>query len=68
MIENQKWVVRWPSGKEWTFVPYDSIGMTSCIKQGLAKGKVTVNDKEVILSEDSSIGWIGWEYKNKEEE
>lgn len=48
----QEWIVKWENGKTLTFIPMDSIGMTSFIKQGLANGKVFVNDKEVIMLND----------------
>lgn len=57
MIENQKWIVRWETGKEMCFVPYDSTGMSSFICQGLSKGKVTINDREVELNDENITGW-----------
>jgi len=47
-----KWIVKWEDGKTQQYVPHDSYGMTSFIKQGLKKGKVTVNDKEVYITEE----------------
>ena len=47
-----EWIVKWEDGKTQKYVPYDSYGMTSFIKQGLKKGKVTVNDKEVYITEE----------------
>lgn len=55
----QSWTVRWENGKTQTYVPYDSLGMTSFIKKGLEKGKVTVNDKDVFIDENHF-----WRYKN----
>jgi hypothetical protein len=51
-----KWIVKWENGKTQTFVPYDSIGFTTFIRQGLQAGKVTVNGIEYEEKED---GWVG---------
>ena len=56
-MEN-KWIVVWSNGKTMTFVPYDSIGMTSFIRRGLEQGTVTVNDKEVFIANNGF-----WQYK-----
>jgi len=62
-IENIKWVVVWESGRTETFVPYDSYGMSSFIRQGLKRGKVFVNDKEVEEYESDTWG-THWREKN----
>ena len=57
-MEN-RWIVVWSNGKILTFVPYDSMGMTSFIRRGLEEGPVTVNDKEVYI-DDTGF----WQYKD----
>jgi hypothetical protein len=56
----QVWLVKWEDGKTQQYCLYDSYGMTSFIKKGLAKGLVTVNDKEVYITEEGY-----WRYKDE---
>ena len=56
----QKWTVKWENGKIQQYVPYDSYGMTTFIKRGLEIGKVTVNDREVIILNEF------WTYKDED--
>ena len=58
--EMTKWIVKWEDGTIQQYVPYDSYGMTSFIKKGLTKGKVTVNDKEVYITEEGY-----WRHKDE---
>lgn len=46
--EKQEWIVRWENGKSKRYVPYDSLGMTRFVLNGLKEGKVYVNDEEVV--------------------
>lgn len=55
---NEKWIVHWENGKTITFVPYDSLGMTSFIRKGLELGVVTVNGKEVEIDQEGF-----WRYR-----
>lgn len=59
------WVVQWSDGTTQRYVPYDSIGMSRFIRNGLDKGKVTVNTFEVegfLLDEQNDKTW-NWRYK-----
>ena len=56
----QKWIVKWENGKIQQYVPYDSYGMTTFIKKGLEIGKVTVNDREVVILNEF------WRYKDED--
>ena len=46
--EKQEWIVRWENGKSKRYVPYDSLGMTRFVLNGLKEGKVYVNEEEVV--------------------
>ena len=48
MIEKQEWIVRLENGKSHKFIPGDSFGMTRFILNGLKKGKVFINEDEVV--------------------
>ena len=46
--ESTEWIVRWENGKSKRYIPYDSLGMTRFVLNGLKEGKVYVNDDEVV--------------------
>ena len=46
--EKQEWIVKWENGKSKRYVPYDSLGMTRFVLNGLKEGKVYVNEEEVV--------------------
>jgi len=56
--ESTEWIVRWENGKSKRYVPYDSLGMTRFILNGLKEGKVYVNDDEVV----EQVMWDGESY------
>jgi len=56
--EKQEWIVRWESGKSKRYVPYDYLGVTRFVINGLKEGKVYLNEKEVV----EHIMWDGSSY------
>jgi hypothetical protein len=58
MNEKQEWIVRWESGKSKRYVPYDYLGVTRFVINGLKEGKVYLNEKEVV----EHIMWDGSSY------
>ena len=53
-----RWTVKWKTGREKTFVPYDSLGYTSFVKQGLKLGRVTVNDRPVTVNSQGYVIFV----------
>jgi hypothetical protein len=57
--ESTEWIVRWENGKSKRFVPYDYLGVTQFVINGLKEGKVYLNEKEVV----EHIMWDGSSYR-----
>jgi len=58
IASEQEWVVRWEDGKTQRYVPYDSYGMSSFLRQGAEKGKVYINDIQVeVIPTEYGIRW-----------